>query len=398
MIQRQENNRNGGFLHGGKNWYGKDPPTVEQLKAQIRNGNFTFVSKLRYFTQSMRGTDGYWRGKGDELRSWIDYHVANGNGPPTHFMTLTCAENWWPGLRDIFVDIAMNANRIEEAEMLRNGDRKAMARAARENTMYVNKYFMMRAKRFLDEYARDVLELEHYWGRVEFAPGRGAIHLHILGIAKNKAYLHKFYNARTEKAKAKAIEEYATTMLGMTADVEVDERHDRFRMEGKEAGTIKSSPLGTRFTDAENYDEDHVHLAQDCVLHKCHQYCLGEPDPSGIKLRTCKFGFGTEETSNEGNTPGKELRFAPTIQKNEKGVEHLLLRRTHSRQISQHSRYMLQAWRANVDVQLIIYRSNPDIPDVSEIEAVCRYCTSYASKAHQTTREEINMIQDVITA
>ncbi len=36
----------------------------------------------------------------------------------------------------------------------------------------------------MDEFARDALDLEYYWGRVEFAPGRGAIHLHILGIAK----------------------------------------------------------------------------------------------------------------------------------------------------------------------------------------------------------------------
>ncbi len=31
------------------------------------------------------------------------------------------------------------------------------------------------------------LGIEHYWGRVEFEPGHGAIHLHIVAIAKDMA-------------------------------------------------------------------------------------------------------------------------------------------------------------------------------------------------------------------
>ena len=74
--------------------------------------------------------------------------------------------------------------------MLEAGNFQAMCRASRRHLLYVNKYFMKRAEHFMDEYAQNALELEYYWGRVEFTPGRGAIHLHILGIARNKAYLH----------------------------------------------------------------------------------------------------------------------------------------------------------------------------------------------------------------
>ena len=38
----------------------------------------------------------------------------------------------------------------------------------------------------MDIFAQEVLNLEYYWGRVEFESGHGAVHLHILGIAKNK--------------------------------------------------------------------------------------------------------------------------------------------------------------------------------------------------------------------
>ena len=52
---------------------------------------------------------------------------------------------------------------------------------------------MKRAREFMKVYAREVLGVEHYWGRVKFASGRGQIHLHMLGIARNMGYLTDFY-------------------------------------------------------------------------------------------------------------------------------------------------------------------------------------------------------------
>ena len=60
---------------------------------------------------------------------------------------------------------------------------------------------MKRANEFMDGYYKDILGIEYYWGRVEFAAGRGQIHLHILGTAKNKAYLNNFYRAKTGQEK-----------------------------------------------------------------------------------------------------------------------------------------------------------------------------------------------------
>ena len=54
----------------------------------------------------------------------------------------------------------------------------------------------MRDERFMDEFARMALELEYYWGWVEFAPGREAIQLHILGITIDKTYLHVFFREK----------------------------------------------------------------------------------------------------------------------------------------------------------------------------------------------------------
>ena len=48
---------------------------------------------------------------------------------------------------------------------------------------------MKRIRSFLDSVPKDMLGIEHYSGRVEFSPGRGQIHLHKLGISKDKVYL-----------------------------------------------------------------------------------------------------------------------------------------------------------------------------------------------------------------
>lgn len=53
------------------------------------------------------------------------------------------------------------------------------------------------------------LGIEHYWGRVEFVPGRGQIHIHMPSIAKNKAYLKDFYKAQSLEDKSAVVDKYA---------------------------------------------------------------------------------------------------------------------------------------------------------------------------------------------
>ena len=181
----------------------------------------------------------------------------------------------------------------------------------------------------------------------------------------------------------------------MTADVQLDPNHYKYHKD-RDKQTTTMSPLGVRFAECQDRATDVVHLAQDSMLHDCTANCLGEVDQKGVELRTCKYGHGTEATSGKGDTPGKELRMKATIHKDRKGIEHLLLPRTRSRKVTQHSRTLLQAWRANADLQLLIYRSDPHKPDVGEIEAVSRYCVSYAGKKNKTGAQEKRTVQDII--
>ena len=74
--------------------------------------------------------------KTKELQAWIDFHISRNHGPPTHFITLTCAENWWPDLRQIYTDLEVIAESTNQgtgkqlqSNLLRNGNQSAMKKA-----------------------------------------------------------------------------------------------------------------------------------------------------------------------------------------------------------------------------------------------------------------------------
>ena len=134
----------------------------------------------------------------------------------------------------------------------------------------------------------------------------------------------------------------------MTADVEIDTKHSKMHQEDHKKTVTSMSPLGTWYAEAMDPKLDHIHLAQDSMLHDCNEYCLDNTDKMGIKCRTCRFGCGEEATSNKGNTPGKEIREKATIEKNNRRIKHLLLPCLHSRKTG---------WRSKIDAGSHLTRS-----------------------------------------
>ena len=74
----------------------------------------------------------------------------------------------------------------------------------------------------------------------------------------------------------------------------------------------------------------------------------------------------------------------------------LEMKRTNSRRVNQLSVPMLRAWRANCDIQLLLYNTNPLYPDITEIESVTRYVVAYTSKKSHTLKTEREHIQNLI--
>ena len=72
----------------------------------------------------------------------------------------------------------------------------------------------------------------------------------------------------------------------------------------------------------------------------------------------CRSGAGIEKIEGKGDTPGFILREEPKIVKDVCGFDRLELPRNNRRTV-QSSLYLLRGWRANCDVQLILYDSDP---------------------------------------
>jgi len=196
-----------------------------------------------------------------------------------------------------------------------------MSNSARKYPLFVNEFFMKRADSFIKTVLKEALQIDHYWGRVKFAPGRGAIHLHIVAIAKDKAYLHDFYRATTLQEKAKVLNDYAIKHLDMTADSKVVDNPDYHP-------NYSASPLTRRYCECCDKEKDVTQLAQDCMMHQCNRYCLkstkvGTP-------RTCRSHYGTESEFGKVDTPGMDLLQHAEIRIDRKGIAHFRMRRTNS--------------------------------------------------------------------
>ena len=389
-IQRHENNREGNYFFHSDKFIGKDPPTIEELKNQIANGDERYIQMLRYYSRNIKGSDNYWRARTEELESWVNHHIARGRGPPTFFITFSCAENWWPDIRRLMAQLEDQAGNMQAARELRNGDFKTMQRTVKKYPLFVNDFFMKRANCFMKTVVKEAMGIEHYWGRVEFAPGRGQIHLHIIALAKDRAYLDDFYRAKTLGEKTIVLEKYAKEHLDMTADVNIGNDEDRnyYPKHGE-------SPLSTKYCACADEDEDVRLLAQDCMCHHCNRFCLRDNKKNAP--RTCRVGFGDEDHWNSQDTPGMPLREESMIYTDKKGINQFRMKRTHSTRVVQHSRTLLRGWRANCDIQLLLYFSNPKLPDIGEIEDVCKYVVAYTGKKNNTTQQEKSSIQNIIS-
>ena len=95
-ITRINNNKNASFYvkSGIKN----APKTLDQLKTDLKNGKTDFIDKIFVLNRKNRGSNDYWRSQRYQVHSWINYHIDKGNGPPDIFLTLSCAEYYWPDI------------------------------------------------------------------------------------------------------------------------------------------------------------------------------------------------------------------------------------------------------------------------------------------------------------
>ena len=225
----------------------------------------------------MKGSSAYWFQKRSQLYTWINHHVEKGNGAPNFFITLSCAEYFWPDI------IALIKERMETAGLDATGcyfGSPQMTQLIDDYSIVVQEYFQKRVEAWLQAVGKTIFGIQHYWVRYEFAPGRGQIHAHLLAIANHNSiheFCHDQLKANDPELRAEMLGEWAEKQLGLTASV--DQEFESMSIDKN------NTPCSVRYTnvadDPEAQKKDLYGILKYCQTHKCSEFCLRETPNNG---------------------------------------------------------------------------------------------------------------------
>ena len=257
----------------------------------------------------------------------------------------------------------------------------------------------------MEKIGKTVFGIEHYTVKYEFAPGRGQIHGHLIGIMKDRSFWKTMYELWSDRsAQAQFLHQWTKGKVSYTAEVDVD-------IFDTESPSWDDNPCMEWFGNVIDKQKDQQQLLKFCQLHNCSGYCMRkeksastagkkkekekETTTNGPKPRVCRSGAGKEATYGKADTPGFITCSSPSIVDDSRGFKKLLLPRNHQR-IIQTSIDQLQSWQGNCDAALLLYDTDPDNPDPSEISKGTDYVVSYQCKAIESLKQEWKQMQSLI--
>ena len=247
-------------------FYKDGPSTLGDLQEAIRTGHTGWIDRITYFGFRVAGSAGYWRQKRQEVYSWINHHVHLGHGAPSLFITLSCAEYYWPDIKRLIEERYKMAN-LPVPELRKPGT----SRYINEFTLVIQEYFQIRVKHWLSTIGKTLFKIKHHWLRFEFAPGRGQIHAHMLAIVDNKEVMRYAYELQSNghtQLHADLLSRWAQDTFSMTCDQTTDGELDQG------AGSQQCHPASHYFHERLDSKADANHLLYKCQSHKCSNYCL----------------------------------------------------------------------------------------------------------------------------
>jgi hypothetical protein len=254
-------------------------------------------------------------------------------------------------------------------------------------------------KLWLDTVGKNLLGIKHHWLRYEFAPSRGQIHAHMLVICDHAEVLKNYLALRDDKEKsAQYISSWLRDTVGMTAEVNPAWRDLDMKQE-LHPSTMKMSDVPPA-----DLEKDFVRCQYSFQRHKCSMYCMRkrhyvrkDETKEERKRRVCRCGAGVEESFGKCNTPGFPESTTAVINRDIRGFDRVDMPRN-NRSITQASKYLCQGWRGNCDIQYLLYKSESDKIDASDVSRVTNYIVSYACKGNETEVEEKMALKDIVLA
>lgn len=269
-ITRHRNAKSGSWFIKGFNRNG--PENLEELQQSLKEGKTTFINRLMYFNKCVTGSNSYWYQKRSQVYSWINHHVEAGHGPPNFFITLSCGEYYWPDILRLLRD-RMTMAKDDRLNDCYQGSTK-FTEIINDYAIVIQEYFQIRFKIWMEKIGKTIFGIKYYWGRFEFAPGRGQIHIHLLAIREDQNIFKLCYEDLKlpdgKKKRDQRLANWANDQFGLTATVNKD-------FETRQVSP-QSSPCSIRLCDLSvtqnGLVEDQQNLLKFCQFHECNGFCL----------------------------------------------------------------------------------------------------------------------------
>ena len=297
------------------NKHNKEFHDLDSLQTAIQKGNTSWINKLIYFSSQIKGSVPYWREQRAKIHSWINYHIASGAGPPTLFITLSCAEYYWPDINRLLHE-RFNFKGVNSPLDGQNGNGKINSvKNVNDMTIVVQEYFQKRIENWLVKVGKPIFKIAEYWLRYEFAPTRGQIHCHMLAITDHNVILKQVMDeCGSVKGMTTFLAQWMQQSFGMTAEmpqisndgvdvdvellINVDEKICNAKDDDIQLGAAdlaneennqelengpcidnakKNHPASYNWSDSmvqSNTTVDNFNLLRTLQLHKCNTYCM----------------------------------------------------------------------------------------------------------------------------
>lgn len=331
--------------------------TSSQIVYKLMNDQ-KFVDSVRTSNKEVRSTNSYWYLRTQELFDMIDFI-----GPPNFFITLSAADQFWPDLRmllDSQSEFENETNQIKhQIQLLNNNPNQAAF------------LFNKRVTEFMRLFLKKEFDVTEFWYRVEFQK-RGSPHIH--GLFWCNLPDDVDFSILNDEINEENAEKFRILVNYIDSKVSCIYPNLEERNEVNELSienNIQAHPCTKLYSQIPNFQHlnDLNSLLDKCQLHSENHsaYCLRDGK--------CRFGFPkelVEESKFVYNDKKKQYDFVP--------------KRNHPF-LNSYNRYILEHWRANIDVQ-----------PICNFKDVLYYIAKYSAKSEPKNNKFLEFLDKLTDA
>ncbi|KAJ1518827.1 hypothetical protein ONE63_011559 [Megalurothrips usitatus] len=299
--------------------------TVADLRKEFEE-NPTIMKQIMYYNSNLRGTRSYWHARGKELLAMVEQL-----GLPTLFFTLSAADLHWP---DLFHFLAPG----EDPKTMTSTRRRKLVE---ENPSKVDEFFTLRGQTFIEKVLKKKFEVEDLWFRIEYQH-RGSPHIHGVLWLKDAPNVDDLAQCSDEEI------------------LKVLSYFDRYISTTHPDINCPASPVHPcqkKLSEVLDIKRDLAELLNRVQRHtKCSEaYCLRINKKT--KKKECRFKF-----------PRELLEYSQIVITPDNDVELLTAR--NDQYLNKFNDYIIQTWRANIDVSPVLSK-----------RALVNYLAKYITKS-----------------